>query len=625
MSLPAHHMANEVFIESGVEAPSHSRLFYFESVSARRLFGWLDCPPVGYKAKVGIVVCNPFGYEAICSHRAARSLAESTAALGIPTLRFEYSGAGNSTDLAADEDQLAAWTEDISAATNELRRITGVEQICLIGFRLGAALAVLAARSNPGIDAVIAVAPVVSGRKYLRELRITRLAAMLGSESFDPPEEEVAVETLENGSLEVSGFYLTGSTLASLPALDLLDRSRSLLRKLLVIDDASSPCSANWVDVAADGGTDTTYAKLPSVLAILTKAPQFAKTPTDLMETVARWLRAHFELPAQPDTTVSTQPRLPATLPESRLALSNPPTNSGLTEQAVFFGADACLFGIVTLPGVTERRRRAVVLLNAGADYHIGPNRMYVSLARRWARRGYTVLRMDFAGIGDSDTRPGRPCDEVFPPAALEDIREAITFLRSQYAIGDVTLVGLCSGAYHALRAAVANLAVSRVVLINPQNYFWKEGMTVNDMQLGELVRNPRLYRSRLFSIESWKRLVTGNIDVTYIMKVLGNRLFLGLESLGRELARRLRIRLPNDLGWDLRSVTARGVRVIFVFARDEPGIQLLKIQAGSVVTRIGDRCRVHILDSGDHIFSKRGPRSRMEEVLDAELFAAVD
>jgi pimeloyl-ACP methyl ester carboxylesterase len=232
---------------------------------------------------------------------------------------------------------------------------------------------------------------------------------------------------------------------------------------------------------------------------------------------------------------------------------------------------------------------------------------------------------MDFAGIGDSDTRNGRPSDEVFPPLALEDIREAIAFLRSQYAVGDVTLVGLCSGAYHALRAAVANLAVSRVVLINPQNYFWKEGMTVNDMQLGELVRNPRLYRSRLFSIESWKRLVTGNIDVTYIMKVLGNRLFLGLESAGRELARRLRIRLPNDLGWDLRSVTARGVRVVFVFARDEPGIQLLKIQAGSVVTRIRDRCRVHILDGGDHIFSKREPRSRMEEILDAELFAAVD
>jgi pimeloyl-ACP methyl ester carboxylesterase len=232
---------------------------------------------------------------------------------------------------------------------------------------------------------------------------------------------------------------------------------------------------------------------------------------------------------------------------------------------------------------------------------------------------------MDFRGIGDSGTRPGRMSDEVFPPAALEDIREALSLLRAQHGIGDVTLVGLCSGAYHALRAAVANLPVSRVVLINPQNYFWKEGMTVNDMQLGELVRNPRVYRSRLFSIESWKRLITGNIDVSYITKILGNRLFLALESGGREIARRLRIRLPNDLGWDLQSVTMRGVRVVFVFARDEPGIELLNIQAGSSVTRIGDRCRVHILESGDHIFSKRGPRSRMEAVLDAELFAAAD
>jgi pimeloyl-ACP methyl ester carboxylesterase len=232
---------------------------------------------------------------------------------------------------------------------------------------------------------------------------------------------------------------------------------------------------------------------------------------------------------------------------------------------------------------------------------------------------------MDFAGIGDSDTRPGRPYDEVFPPTALDDVRDAVSFVRSQYDIGDVTLAGLCSGAYHALRAAISGLPVSRVLLINPQNYFWKEGMTVKDMQLGELVRNPRIYRARAFTIESWKRLFTGNIDVSYITKILSNRLFLAVESRTRELARRLKIRLPNDLGWELESVTKRGVRVIFVFARAEPGIDLLNIQAGSSVDRIGDSCRVHILESGDHVFSKWGARTRMEEVLDRELFAAVD
>jgi pimeloyl-ACP methyl ester carboxylesterase len=623
-------MVNEVFIESGVQAGVLSGPFYFESSAERHLFGWLHQAPHDTPASVGIIVCNPFGYEAICAHRSARLLADSTAALGIPTIRFEYAGTGNSTDLDAEEEQLSAWTRDIVAAAAELRRTAGVEHICLIGFRLGAALAVLASRFDPSINAIIAIAPVLSGRKYLRELRTTRLAAMLGAESSDQQSEHQETRSpddgsRDDGSLEVSGFYLAASTLRALPTLDLLDGAHSPPGKLLVIDDASVPFSANWVDVAASGGTNASYEKIPGILAILMTAPQFSTTPPALLQSIGKWLRKHFDIRSSPPNAATMQQPLAGRDEIPQIELKDPQTHAHLTEQATSFGADSRLFGIVTLPAATERRRRAVVLLNAGADYHIGPNRMYVSLARRWALRGYTVMRLDFAGIGDSDTRPGRASDEVFPPAAIGDIREAITLLRSNFGIGDVTLVGLCSGAYHALRAAVAALPVSRVVLINPQNYFWKEGMTVNDMQPGELVRNPRMYRSRLFSIESWKRLFTGKVDVSYITKILGNRLFLALESSVREAARRIRIRFPNDLGWELESVTTRGVRVVFVFARDEPGIQLLHLQAGSAVTRIGDRCRIHILDNGDHVFSKIGPRLHMQNILDAELFAAAD
>jgi len=576
---------------------------------------------------VGLIVCNPFGYEAICSHRATRLLTESTAGAGIPTLRFEYSGTGNSVDIAQEDDQLLVWTQDVVSAAKELRRVAGVDRICLLGFRLGAALAVLATR-NPeaSIDAIVAVAPVVSGSKYLRELRTTRLASMLGAESSDPPQDMTDNPGGDTGSLEISGFHLSATTVTALPQLDLSDHVLPI--NLLVIDDASLPSSSSWADLALSRGTQVRYEKIPGIFSILKTAPQFSETPTLLLESISHWLAENFNIPPPPTSKpVSAQPLVPAQSREPQLVLNYPNTagNSSIAEQAVFFGTHSRLFGIVTTPAKTEKRRRAVVLLNAGADHHIGPNRMYVALARRWARRGYTVLRMDFAGIGESGTRPGRPLNEVFPPAALDDIGDAIAFVHSQYGIGDVTLVGLCSGAYHALRAAVASLPASRVLLINPQNYFWKEGMTVNDMQPGELVRNPRLYRSRALSIESWKRLLTGKIDIFYIAKILGNSLFLAVESGLREVARRLRIRIPNDLGWELQAVTARGVRVIFVFARDEPGIKLLKIQAGSFVTRAGDRCRIHILDGGDHVFSKPGPRSRMEDILDSELFAAFD
>ena len=58
----------------------------------------------------------------------------------------------------------------------------------------------------------------------------------------------------------------------------------------------------------------------------------------------------------------------------------------------------------------------------------MGANRMHVSLARRWARRGYIVLRMDLAGLGDSGKRPGRPDNDVFSPSALDDVALAQPF-----------------------------------------------------------------------------------------------------------------------------------------------------------------------------------------------------
>ena len=63
---------------------------------------------------------------------------------------------------------------------------------------------------------------------------------------------------------------------------------------------------------------------------------------------------------------------------------------------------------LIAITTVAPRRRAEagqpwVVLLNAGIIHRIGPNRLYVQLARRLASRGHAVLRFDLAGIGDSE------------------------------------------------------------------------------------------------------------------------------------------------------------------------------------------------------------------------------
>ena len=83
-----------------------------------------------------------------------------------------------------------------------------------------------------------------------------------------------------------------------------------------------------------------------------------------------------------------------------------------------------------------------------------------------------------------------------------------------------------------------------------------------------------------------------------------------------------MRFRLPLDLGSELEEIGARGIRMVFVFARGEPGLGLLKLQGGSSIRRLGDRCRIHVISDGDHIFSQRNHRKVMEDLLTDELFA---
>jgi hypothetical protein len=108
-------------------------------------------------------------------------------------------------------------------------------------------------------------------------------------------------------------------------------------------------------------------------------------------------------------------------------------------------------------------------------------------------------------------------------------------------------------------------------------------------------------------------------------LNIYAHRFLLRLESTLRDGARYMRIRLPRDLGWELEEIGARGVRIVFVFAHGEPGIDLLKLQGGSSIKRLGKRCRVHIIDSADHVFSKSGPRIVMERILSDELFAKIE
>jgi alpha-beta hydrolase superfamily lysophospholipase len=555
-------------------------------------------------------MCKAFGYEALCAQRSVRVFAESIAALGFPALRFDYRGTGDAADIDPQSDQIELWTEDIVTAVEELRQRAAVDEVYLLGFRLGALLAWRAA-ARCRVDGLALIAPVVSGRRYLGELRTARLAALSGAAEAD----RVAAT---DGALEATGYRLTAASITTLSNLDLASLPNGAPRMLL-IDRSDLPAATALSAALAGSGVQCEYRALPGAVEMLMRAPQFSSVPQAMLDATTEWLA---RVP-----TARASPGGPAARPlggggAGTLQVLGDAEEAPVTERPVLFGNEGRLFGIVTEPRRDEARRRAVILLNAAADHHSGASRMSVTLARNWARRGYVVLRMDLAGIGDSATRPGRPDDEVFPPAAIDDVRDALQLVRTSYGSQDVTLAGLCSGAYHALRAAVAGLPVNRLLMVNPQTFFWKEGMSLHGLQIAEVIRNPGLYRERLVSVAAWKRLLTGQVNMWRIVRIYCHRPLLTLQGALRDAARALHIPLPSDLGSELEELHGRGLRMVFVFSRNDPGIDLLKIQAGSSIRRLGEQCRRHIIEGGDHTFTHSASREALQRILSEELFA---
>lgn len=596
-----------------------TRSIYFKS-GQESLFGWLHQPPEKLRSGLGVVICKPFGYEAVCAHRSIRAFADACATAGATVLRFDYTGTGDSSGGDSNADQIDQWCSDIRAAMEALRQTSHVTRIGLLGVRFGALLASLVASTDPSVEAIMAVAPIVNGRRYVRELRAFQVTSSAES-AQGGSEGTPASEADSDGGMEITGFHLSQASVDRLAKIDLTALGGHAVANALVLDRSDLAGAKPWADALVTLGTAVRYGTLPGYLEMVS-TPHAAQVPREMVTTIVDYLAQRGPARQGPDRHRSARSAASEHSTSIHLTADD---GSRIVERAVFVDAEKTLFAITTeleqpAAPTRARPRHGVVMLNGGAISHIGPNRMYVDLARQWAARGYCVLRLDLAGLGDSATRPGQSGNEVYPPGALDDVAAAIEYLRREFAVEDVTLAGLCAGAYHALRSAVSGLPVKTVLLVNPLTFYWKQGSKLSDLQVAEVVRNPGIYAEALLSGKSWRKLLRGRVNLWRVLMVFIRRALLAAGSHVRDLCRQLNIRLPQDLGWDLRSLTSRGVRVVFLFARGDGGENLLKIQGGSAIRALGDRCRIHIIDGADHVFSQGRARRQLLKLLTSEL-----
>jgi alpha-beta hydrolase superfamily lysophospholipase len=600
--------------------------FYFQSLSAP-LFAWLHRGTLGAHNGHGVVLCPPLGHEQIHSHRAFRHLAEALASAGFPVLRFDYHGTGDSAGNDEDPDRVATWLQNIRDAVAWMRQQLGCKYVTLIGVRLGAALATLAC-TDGAVDQLVLWAPIVSGRRYVRELRAL---SSVGSQPTAGPSYE----------FEAAGFALTSQTIADLNRVDLLDTHPKCAQALVVgrddlPEDAQLRRHFTALGIQFDQIIRPGYADMMA-------EPHKTLVPQAAIDSIVTWL---CEQTSAEDTV--TRPSslacncVPTPLLPSQTSLPLPvdePLASPLAlvrEHAYHISTDPMLFGIMSEPEVgCHPDLPLIVLLNAGSAYRAGPNRLYVQLSRDLSGRGFRCLRMDLCGLGDSVTCNSPTENDPYSAEAFRDIDLAIKKLVASFDIKRIILVGLCSGAYAAFQSA-AQMATSVLVeclLINPLTFFWKQGMSVNASSTKDL-RVLHYYITSASRPTKWMRLLVGRstIGVHGAARVLHRwwqlrRQNIERTPIGSVASNDIHPSHPDreDVARDLDRIVSRGRKLTFFFSDSDPGYWILQMTAKHKVAQAhrSGHIKFFTVKDADHTFSCRKPRLSLIRALSRYLNSA--
>jgi pimeloyl-ACP methyl ester carboxylesterase len=258
-------------------------------------------------------------------------------------------------------------------------------------------------------------------------------------------------------------------------------------------------------------------------------------------------------------------------------------------EQALSLGPHR-LVGMLSEPAAPAADCLTVVFLNSGSEPHIGSGRVWVEFSRHLAAQGYRCLRADFRGWGESPDdgfAPGRPYDQH----GLDDSIAIVRALRSR-GHRRVALLGLCAGAWIALRVALHE-PLDGVIALNPQMY-WQPGDPVEALMSETRARRTpeRLREERGRRYGLWSAL-----------DIAGHRPWAGR--------------------W-LDGLSKAEVPVAMVFAEGDDGIEYLRNRVARRLDRVRRSGIIRVVEVPeiDHSMHRVWLRPRMLETIRAQLDA---
>jgi alpha-beta hydrolase superfamily lysophospholipase len=561
---------------------------HYVAAGERWLFTWHHRPPAHARRNASVVLCPPLGFEYMSAYTTFRILAEQIAALGFDVLRLDYDGTGNSSGHCDDPDRAGAWVRSVAVAIREAQRLAGSTRVALVGFRAGAILALQASAETCHVERIVLWHPFASGHAYVRELK-----ALAGLSH-----QVHAVEETDARGLNVAGHLMTNQTIEALDRWTVDAVRRRPARDVLIVDREDRPVPA-LIDAHLErlgahvarirpGGT-------PAMLAV----PHEAKVPQEVVQAITAWFD-EWEFSSPPAASSNVRPR------------DNVPAGTPCRERAVRFGPDDRLFGIVDSPAHNRTVTQAIILLNTGVEYHIGPHRMYVPLARQWASEGHMVFRFDLGGIGDSRGPGATAANLAYPDHMLEDLGHAVAWVRRAAPRSRVSVAGLCSGGWLAFRAACEGLAIDAVVSVNPPLYL-RDGSAGTQWisQEQEFERYHRAMRDGAKWLKALRGQASYRSFVHSARSALGRRVAVRFGGLWRNS-------FPDGLANDLCTIANRGIDSLFVFSEGDPSLDYFRVHAPPARrrTRVRRFIREQVVQGAGHTFRPLSSQQTLRQLL---------
>lgn len=258
--------------------------FYFGKPN-KQLFGNYHRPASTAQFKDGVVVlCYPLGDEYVQSHRTYRQLATRLARVGLPTLRFDFYGCGNSAgeDIDATLDQ---WLDDIHTAIELARERSGAQQVYLVGLRFGSALAALAADRYGDIARLVLWETVSSGSGYWED--ITDWHDHLVRMFLSAPDQVVN----DANAVERVGFVFSRSMIDDLHNIDLTTLTHKPANQVLIMERAEEAAVQAVGAHFEKLGSSVEYQYRTSPI-IWREDPDKALVPFQVVQAIVDWLAA---------------------------------------------------------------------------------------------------------------------------------------------------------------------------------------------------------------------------------------------------------------------------------------------------------------------------------------------